>query len=151
MAFSIESPAFQNGGPIPRRYTGDGDNVSPGLSWSAPPGGTRAMALIVEDPDAPGTFPFVHWVVYRIPPALGGLPEGALPEGVVQGRNSYQNVRYDGPAPPPGPPHHYRFRLFALDHDLELAPGLDSRGLQVAMEGHALAEVVLIGTYQRER
>jgi Raf kinase inhibitor-like YbhB/YbcL family protein len=153
MGMTLQSSAFQDGGQIPRRYAGDGDNMRPPLSWSGVPAGTRSLALVVDDPDAPGSLPFVHWLIYDLPAELGGLPEGpageGLPAGAAQGRNSYGRDAYAGPRPPPGPAHHYRFRLRALDHHAERLPaGLDGRALEVAMEGHALAEAVLVGTYQ---
>jgi Raf kinase inhibitor-like YbhB/YbcL family protein len=111
--------------------------------------------LIVDDPDAPCPFPFVHWVAYKIPGSLAGLAEGtrarSLPDGVRQGRNSFEQLGYDGPAPPPGRPHHYHFKLLALDHELDLKPGLDKKAVLAATEGHALAEAELVGVYQRGR
>jgi Raf kinase inhibitor-like YbhB/YbcL family protein len=155
MPLTIKSTSFRDGEQVPRKYTGDGDNVSPPLSWSDLPPETRELALIVEDPDAKGPFPFVHWVVYKIGAALDSLPEGnsarALPAGVAQGKNSFERVGYDGPAPPPGRPHHYQFRLYALDHVLDLQAGLDKKAVLAAMEGHGLAEAVLTGVYQRDR
>jgi Raf kinase inhibitor-like YbhB/YbcL family protein len=155
MPFNIRSSSFRDGEPVPRKYTGDGGNVSPPLTWSELPERTRSLALIVDDPDAPGARPFVHWVVYEIPPALEGFAEGTkarvLPPGVLQGMNSFEQIGYDGPAPPPGRTHRYQFRLYALDRSLELAPDLDKRALMAAMEGHVLSEALLVGVYQRAR
>lgn len=153
MSFSLRSPAFQNGELIPRRYTADGDNVSPPLEWSDPPPGTRSFALIVEDPDAPsGTFR--HWGVYNIPGTRRALPEGAehaRAEGLGLAINDLGNARYDGPVPPRGHGvHHYHFRLFALDTEsLAQAPKLSVEDIGKAAQEHALAEAELVGNYER--
>ena len=152
MTLAIQSSGFKDGGSIPTKYTGDGSDVSPPLSWSSVPPEAVELALIAEDPDAPGPFPFVHWVAYKIPAQSRGLQEGAAgkpPGGILQGTNSFGKSGYDGPAPPPGSPHHYQFRLYALDHALHAGPDLDRKGLLAAMEGHVLTEGVLVGTYQR--
>jgi Raf kinase inhibitor-like YbhB/YbcL family protein len=153
MALTLQSSAFRDGERIPRKYTGDGENLRPPLSWSGVPEGTRSLALIVDDPDAPGAAPFVHWLVYDLPQTLSGLPEGrageGLPTGAEQGRNSFGRDGYAGPQPPPGHPHRYRFQLRALDQADHLPAGLDRRALEAALKGHALAEAVLVGTYQR--
>jgi Raf kinase inhibitor-like YbhB/YbcL family protein len=157
MSLTIESTAFRNGEPIPTRFTGDGEDLSPHLSWSGVPAGTAELALIMDDPDAPTPVPWVHWVLCRIPADATELPEGvaktqtlsSLP-GAVQGRNSFGNIGYGGPAPPRGHGvHHYHFRLFALDKALSVSPGLTSNQLVSAMKDHILAEAELIGTYQR--
>ena len=155
----IKSPAFSSGQTIPRRYTGQGDDVSPALNWSALPDGTKELALICDDPDAPSPQPWVHWVIYKIPPAAGGLREAlprsaqlTQPTGALQGKNSWpsDNIGYRGPLPPPGHGlHHYHFKLFALDAALDLKPGMDKATLLKAMQGHILAQAELIGTYQR--
>ena len=155
----IKSPAFSSGQNIPRRYTGQGDDVSPALNWSALPDGTKELALICDDPDAPSPQPWVHWVIYKIPPAAGGLREAlprsaqlTQPAGALQGKNSWpsDNIGYRGPLPPPGHGlHHYHFKLFALDAALDLKPGMDKAALLKAMQGHILAQAELIGTYQR--
>lgn len=156
--FTLTSTAFEANQPVPRRYTGDGDDLSPPLAWLAPPAGTRELALIVDDPDAPTAEPWVHWLLYRLAPELTGLPEGvapalrpAVPRGACQGRNSWpRGIGYRGPAPPHGHGlHHYRFRLYALDAGLNLEPGVDRQALDAAMAGHILAEAELVGTYQR--
>ena len=157
MAMTIRSTAFEPGMPIPKKYTGDGEDISPPLSWSGLPDGTAELALIVDDPDAPTREPWVHWVLYKIPATLSGLPEGvdkserpANVPGAMQGRNSWGRVGYGGPAPPRGHgTHHYRFRLYALDAPLEVKPGLDKSALLAAMRGHILAEAEIVGTYQR--
>jgi Raf kinase inhibitor-like YbhB/YbcL family protein len=152
MAFTIESPAFGAGQAIPREHTADGANRSPPLAWRDLPAGTQALTLIVEDPDAPGPIPFVHWLVYDLPTTVDELPagaSGALPGKAVEGKDSWGRARYEGPAPPAGRAHRYQFRLFALDHDLDLPAGLDRKALLAAMEGHALAEASLVGIYGR--
>jgi len=153
----LTSTAFAEGQPIPRKYTGEGADVSPPLSWSALPQGTKELALICDDPDAPGGT-WVHWVVYKIPATATGLPEdvagskGRQPEptGVVEGRNSFGNTGYGGPMPPPGDgKHRYFFRLYALGSEPALEPGLDKPALLEAIEGHILAAGELMGTYER--
>jgi Raf kinase inhibitor-like YbhB/YbcL family protein len=154
MALAIQSSAFPNGGSIPLKYTGDGPDLSPPLSWSGVPPQARELVLIVDDPDAPGRSPFVHWLAYKIPATEAGLDEGASkqpPAGVVQGPNSFGRSGYGGPAPPPGKPHHYQFHLYALDHPLSVGPSLDKKGLIAAMEGHILSEAVMTGVFQRSR
>lgn len=153
----LSSTAFAHGQPIPEKYTADGDDLSPPLSWSGLPEGTQELALICDDPDAPrGTW--VHWVIYKIPADVSGLPEGIAktqrpgqPAGVLQGKNSWpegRNIGYGGPDPPSGK-HRYYFKLYALDTALGVEPGLDKASLVGAMEGHVLGEGQLMGTYQR--
>ncbi len=148
-----------DGATIARRYTGDGDDVSPPLAWRDPPAGTRQFALICDDPDAPSPQPWVHWVIYGIAADVHQLPEHlpaqerlTRPVAALQGRNSWttgQTVGYRGPSPPRGSgAHHYRFRLYALDTALD-KPGLDKAGLMRAMSGHILAEAELVGVYSR--
>jgi len=157
MKITIESPVFKDNEPIPRKYTGEGEDVSPPLRWSGVPEGTRELALIVDDPDAPRPEPWVHWVIYKLPPTLTDLPEGvpatemlSEPAGAVQGNNTWPKVGYNGPMPPPGHGvHHYHFKLYALDAALDAAPGLDKKALLAKMQGHVLAEGELVGTYQR--
>lgn len=151
--FILTSTAFQPGGAIPARHTCDDENKSPQLLWSAPPADTRSFALIVDDPDAPaGTF--THWVLYDIPATLTGLPDNVPPspnpKGIgTQGKNNFRHNWYDGPCPPRGKPHHYFFRLYALDAVLGLPAGQSAQQLQQAMHGHILAQAQLIGIYQR--
>ncbi len=153
MAISISSDAFGPNEPIPARFSCDGENLSPALSWGEAPEGTQSFALIVDDPDAPGG-DFTHWVLFDLPVDADGLPEGVeaaeRPEvGGVQGSNDFGNIGYGGPCPPPGGPHRYRFNLYALDGELGLEPGA-SKGLVVsAIQGRILAEGQLIGVYQR--
>jgi Raf kinase inhibitor-like YbhB/YbcL family protein len=159
MSIQVTSKAFESGQPIPPKYTADGENLSPALRWDGAPEGTRELALIVDDPDAPRPEPFVHWVIYKIPADAAGLPEGiphglkvATPAGAMQGTNSFGNIGYDGPAPPPGHgTHHYHFRLYALDQPLNLKGGLDKQALLRDMSGHILDEGELVGTYERPR
>lgn len=153
MAFRLTSPAFAMGGSIPKQYTCDGADQSPPLAWSEAPAGTQGLALIVEDPDAPGGT-FIHWVLYRIPPQpttlSAALPKQAeFPEGMRQGRNSFRRVGYGGPCPPRGSTHHYHFRLYALAQPLELTPGAGVTEVRSAMSGQILGETELIGVYGR--
>jgi len=160
MSLELKSPAFAAGNRIPVRHTGDGDDVSPAMSWSGSPDGTREFALICDDPDAPTDEPWVHWVIYGIPGETRELPEGIPPDkqlsapvAAMQGKNSWssgQTIGYRGPAPPKGHgTHHYHFKLYALDAMLGLKPGADKPALLKAMAGHVLAEGELVGTYER--
>jgi Raf kinase inhibitor-like YbhB/YbcL family protein len=143
----ISSPVFGAHGRIPERHTGDGEDVSPPLEWSGVPQGTRALAVVVHDPDAPLVDGFTHWVAYRIPADAAGVPEGA--NDVVHGQNSLGNTGYNGPAPPPGHGvHHYYFWVYALDEDLDLEPGLDRRALLERIEDHVIEQARVIGTYE---
>ena len=154
MKLQITTPAFAAGQPIPRRHTGEGQNLSPALQWSDVPPAAKSLALICDDPDAPmGTW--VHWVIYDLPPATAGLSEDVpkspeLANGARQGVNDYNRIGYGGPCPPPGKPHRYFFKLYALDTKPDLKPGLTKKDLLKAMEGHVLAEGQLMGTYQRK-
>lgn len=149
-SFTLASTAFASGGQIPSRYTCQGEEVSPALSWTAPPEGTRSFALIMDDPDAPnGTW--THWVIFNLPPEYRSLDEGLparnkLDDGVVQGKNSWHKFGYRGPCPPSGT-HHYAFHLYALDTLLDLGPGTTAERLRQAMDGHVLAEAVLTGLF----
>lgn len=153
MAFTLTSSAFSHQAKIPRRYTCEGEDVSPALAWTEPPPGTKSMALINDDPDAPvGTW--VHWVIYNIPPTSRGLEEhipkiATLPDGAVQGLNDFRRIGYGGPCPPPGPAHRYVFKLSALDTTLPLPPKATKAQVERAMEGHVLTHAELIGLYQR--
>jgi Raf kinase inhibitor-like YbhB/YbcL family protein len=157
MSLTLQTTAFANGQAIPVRFTGDGVDVSPELTWTEPPAGTRELALIVDDPDAPTAEPWVHWVIYKIPADVRSLVEGgsarpplSQPSGILEGKNSWGTVGYRGPAPPKGHgTHHYYFRLYALDTPLTAAAGLDKNALLKLMKGHILAEAELVGTYQR--
>lgn len=151
--FTLFSKSFGNGEPIPSKYTCDGDNLSPALSWSDLPENTHSMALIVDDPDAPvGTF--VHWVLYNIPINLSELREGVTKTKHVsgigsQGINDFHRTGYDGPCPPRGSDHHYYFTLYALSSPPTLAPGLSAAGLRKAIKGKILAEAQWTGVYHR--
>jgi Raf kinase inhibitor-like YbhB/YbcL family protein len=148
MAFSLTSTAFEHEGPIPRRYTCEGEDVSPPLAWSDVPDGASSLALICDDPDAPISGSFVHWVAWAIDPSSGGLDEGQ--PAPSEGSGGFGETGYRGPCPPPGNgPHRYFFRLSALDSELELAPGASREELESAMQGHVLESTELIGTYQR--
>lgn len=157
MSIKIESPAFKPNEPIPKRYTGDGEDVSPELSWSGVPMEAKELALICDDPDAPRAEPWVHWVIYKIPPNMPGLPVGVeatedppIPAHAIQGVNSWDTIGYRGPAPPPGHGvHHYHFKIYALGAKLDVNPGLTKDELLAAMKGKIIAEGELIGTYQR--
>jgi len=153
MAFLLSSNSFSNGGDIPKKFTCDGADVSPEFSWSGSPDGTRSFALVGDDPDAPaGTW--THWVLYDLPPNAVSLPEGVnkvdeIPSGGRQGRNDFRKIGYGGPCPPPGKPHRYFFRLYALDQLLQLSPGADASQLEKAMLGHILATAEYMGKYRR--
>ena len=161
MSIKITSSAFADGQRIPKKYTGEGQDVSPPLAWSDLPKGTQELALICDDPDAPTDEPWVHWVIYKIPATLTGLPEGVAraprlktPAGALQGLNSWpkgqDNLGYRGPMPPPGHGlHHYHFKLYALDAKLAAEPGVDKKTLLRKIEEHVLAEGELVGVYQR--
>jgi Raf kinase inhibitor-like YbhB/YbcL family protein len=143
----ISTPAFKDHGRIPERHTGDGEDVSPALEFSGVPKGTKSLAIVVHDPDAPLVDGFTHWVAYGIPADTTSLPEGA--DGFVQGTNSMGNAGYMGPAPPPGHGvHHYYFWVYALDDDLDLEPGLDRRALIDRIEDHVIEQARVIGTYE---
>ena len=153
MAFSITSTAFPNGGNIPRKFTCDGADASPELSWTAPPSGTQSFALIADDPDAP-VGNWTHWVLYDLPAGTASLPEDVpkseeLPNGARQGRNDFRRIGYGGPCPPPGKPHRYFFRLYALNSKLNLKPGATKADVEKAIEGHVLAKAELMGKYGR--
>lgn len=161
MPMTIESPAFACGDRIPSQYTGEGLDLSPPLRWHGAPQVTREFALICDDPDAPCTEPWVHWVIYNLPADIESLPEGIprddelqLPVPAKQGRNSWpdgENVGYLGPMPPCSHGlHHYHFRLYALDTPLNLAPGLDKARLLEAISEHVVATAEITGTYERE-
>jgi Raf kinase inhibitor-like YbhB/YbcL family protein len=152
-ALMLTSPAFTGGEEIPVKYSCDGESISPPLDWGNGPPGTASFALILEDPDAP-VKNFTHWVIFNLPPDTSGLPgalprDGTLPSGALQGKNGGGGIGFIGPCPPKGPAHHYVFNLYALDKSLDLAAGATKDQVRQAMEGHILAESMLIGTYQR--
>ena len=143
----MHSDAFAHGDEIPRRHTCEGEDASPALAWSDPPAGTHALALIVDDPDAPrGTF--THWLAWNIEPLAGGLEEGE--SAPAEGRNDFWTAGWSGPCPPPGHgPHRYFFRLHALDAELELGLRAGRREFEQALAGHVLMTAELIGTFER--
>ncbi len=153
IVLALSSPTFKDGGKIPTRYTGDGQDVSPALTWGEPPAGTQSLALIMDDPDAPlGVF--THWVIFNIPSDSRQLAEAIpaqaqLPGGALQGKNDFGKTGYGGPYPPPGRPHRYQFTLYALDKLLGLNTDASKKQILDAMPGHTLARGKLTGTYPR--
>ncbi len=153
MALVLKSTAFAPGAVIPKKHTCEAADISPALEWSGTPARTVSFALIMDDPDAPaGTW--VHWVLWNLPASAHELPEAVakqdqLGDGTRQGRNSFRKIGYNGPCPPPGKPHRYFFRLYALDEKLALAPGASSADLQEAMKGHVIGQAEYMGTYRR--
>ncbi|MDD5019300.1 MAG: YbhB/YbcL family Raf kinase inhibitor-like protein [Candidatus Omnitrophica bacterium] len=153
MAFELTSPAFSDTSKIPAEFTCEGKDASPRLQWRDVPADTKSFALISDDPDAPAKT-WVHWVIYNIPGESRELPQGfphdeALPDGVRQGVNDGGEIGYGGPCPPPGKPHRYYFKLYALDSTLEIEGTATKDKLLAATKGHVLGEAVLMGTYQR--
>lgn len=151
IAFVLESPAFNAGETIPRRYTCDGDDVSPELSWQDAPAGTRSFALIVDDPDAPGRT-FTHWILFDIPSDRTSLPDAQQPGDIgTSGNSDFRKTGYGGPCPPPGRgPHRYFFKLYALDVDtLGLPAGAPRAKVEQAMQGHIIGQAQLMGRYER--
>lgn len=153
MMFRLTTPAFEAGADIPSDFTCDGADRSPAIMWTDPPRSTESFALIMEDPDAPrGTW--VHWVVYDLPASERELPEGVeardtLPSGARQGINDFNRIGYGGPCPPPGSPHRYYFRLYALSAHLNLPRRATRARVDGAMRGHVLAEAEIFGRYRR--
>jgi Raf kinase inhibitor-like YbhB/YbcL family protein len=150
----VTSTAFQEAAMIPKQCTEDGKDLSPPLQWSGVPVGAKSIALICDDPDAPRKEPWVHWVVYDVPPSTHELSEGLpaledLPGGGKQGKNDFGKIGYDGPAPPPGKAHRYYFKLYALDALLELPAGASKHEVEQAMKGHIVAQGQLMGKYGR--
>ena len=152
MTFRLTTTAFQVGGVIPKKFTCDGPDLSPTLTWTDPPAETQGFALIMDDPDAPaGTW--VHWLLYDLPSGTRGLPEGIakdrrLPDGSHQGRNDFGKIGYNGPCPPRGAVHRYYFRLYALNRRTDLGPGASRSELEHAMKDHILAQTELVGRFQ---
>ena len=154
MIMQLTSKAFQEGATIPVKYTCDAQNVSPPLAWTGTPPGTKSLALIADDPDAPGGT-WVHWVVFNMPASTVELPEDTpksqfLPGGAGQGLNDFRRLGYGGPCPPPGKPHRYFFKLYALDTELALKPGASKKDVERGMDKHILAQAQLMGTYKRK-
>jgi Raf kinase inhibitor-like YbhB/YbcL family protein len=158
MAFTISSTAFAPNGAIPTLYTCEGKDISPPLAWQGMPAGTKSLALIVDDPDAPDPaapkMTWVHWVLCDMPATSTGLAEGAkpaaLPAGTREGVNDFGRTAYGGPCPPIGR-HRYFFKLYALDTTLSILVRVDKAALEKAMHGHVLAHATLMGTYQKSR
>lgn len=153
MPFELTCSTFKDGELVPKEHTCEGEDVSPPLRWNHPPAGTRSFALIADDPDAPGGT-WVHWVMYNIPIDIRGLAEGLpaqeiLPNDAQQGLNDFKRLGYGGPCPPPGKPHRYFFKLYALDQDLSLKPRATKAQVLDAMKGHVLAEAQLMGRFGR--
>jgi Raf kinase inhibitor-like YbhB/YbcL family protein len=151
MAMKIQSSAFVAEGLIPQKFTCDGQDISPELSWDDIPSNTAAFVLIVDDPDAPMGI-WDHWILYNIPAQVSTLPEGVktLPEGTLEGLNSWSKRGYGGPCPP-DKMHRYYFKLYALNAPLNLSPGASKKAVEDAMTPHILAEAQLMGRYDRKR
>lgn len=153
MSIAVTTTAFSAGGAIPKQYTCDGADTSPELSWSGVPSGIQSFALIADDTDAPvGTW--THWLIWNIPAQSAGLPKGVakdetLGDGARQGRNGFRLIGYGGPCPPPGKPHRYFFRVYALDAKINLSAGANRDELERSMKGHVLAQGELMGKYGR--
>jgi len=153
MGFSILSNDFREGADIPQRFTCEGVDSSPELSWTDPPAGTRSLALIMQDPDAPGGT-FTHWLLFDLPPDARKLEANVskvdeLPNGARQGKNGFRKIGYGGPCPPPGKPHRYFFKLHALDKRLDLGSAASKDDLERAMQGHTLGKTEIMGKYAR--
>ena len=154
----VTSPAFENQGAVPKKFTCDGEDISPALAWSNIPEGTKSFALIVDDPDAPDPanprMTWVHWVVYNIPATVSSLAEGVidkdLPKGTLQGLNDWKKTGYGGPCPPIGK-HRYFHKLYALDIVLPDLKQPTKAKLEKVMEGHVLSKAELVGLYQRKK
>ena len=163
MTMKLTSNAIGNGSKIDAKYTVEGEDVSPPLTWDGAPEGTKEFALIGDDPDAPTPEPWIHWEIYGIPFDVRALPEGIKsnapqlrePNAARQGKNSWDSgvtIGYRGPMPPPGHgTHHYHVKLYALDTELALPPSATKRQLLDAINGHILAKAELVGTYERKR
>src|SRR5712691_8019149 len=158
MALTVRSTSFDDGGSIPRKHTCEGPDSAPALAWSGAPPGTKSLALIVDDPDAPDPkapkMTYVHWVLYNLPPATARLAEGAarggLPPGTREGKNDWKRTGYGGPCPPIGR-HRYFFKLYALDAELPDLGAPTKPQLEKAMEGHVIEKAELVGTYEKKK
>jgi Raf kinase inhibitor-like YbhB/YbcL family protein len=156
--FSVTTSAFEHGQNIPKKYSGDGADVSPPLAWSKLPAAARSLAVVCDDPDAPIKEPWVHWVIFNIPASMTALPEGvektAAPRnvpGAAQGHNSWSRLGWNGPLPPKGHGvHHYHFRVYALNEPLVLAADVDKNQLLAALQNHLVGQAEIIGTYERK-
>lgn len=148
MALQLLSSAFEHNHPIPKRYTCEGDDISLPLKIMDVPELARSLVLIVDDPDAPGGA-WDHWIVWGISTLTGEIEEGKIPTDAILGTNSFNKIGWGGPCPPPARVHRYFFKLYALDHSLDLAPGATKREVEIAMNGHILEQTSLIGLYQK--
>jgi Raf kinase inhibitor-like YbhB/YbcL family protein len=153
MTLELHSSAFRQGETIPIQFTGEGADQLPPLHWTMAPLGTKSFAIICDDPDAPYQT-FTHWIAFNIPATSQQLPEGAtsrsgLPSGTLQGMNNSDQLDYSGPLPPPGSPHRYFFKLYALDSFLDLGEGATKQDVLEAMKGHILGDAEIMGIYQR--
>jgi len=157
MALKLASDAFMDGRPLPRKYTCEGEDISPPLSWSGSPPGTKSLVLIVDDPDAPDPaapkMTWVHWVLYNIPASCSNLPEAVrrndLPGGTREGTNDWKRTGYGGPCPPKGR-HRYFFKLYALGVELSDLGSAEKAEVEAAMKGHILEKTQMLATYQKE-
>jgi Raf kinase inhibitor-like YbhB/YbcL family protein len=148
MTMMVSSPVSSDGDEIPQQFTCDGDHVSPPFDFAEMPSGTAEVAVLVEDPDAPGGT-FVHWVLWGVDPGQSSMAEGDVPAGAAQGRNDFGTQRYGGPCPPRGRSHRYVFNVFALSKPLDLAEGASAADLRRATAGNVLASASLTGRYGR--
>lgn len=151
MTLQIKSSAFNQGALIPKKYTCDGQDVSPPLTWTGVPLGTKSLALVMDDPDAPvGNWD--HWILFNVPPQTTALPENveSLPAATLGGKNSWRRTGYGGPCPPDRE-HRYFFKLYALDTVLDLKEGVTKKELEAAMQNHILEKAELMGRYDRKR
>ncbi len=151
----LSSGSFEPDHEIPVKYACDGLDISPQLSWEGAPEGTESFTLIMDDPDAPGGT-FTHWVIYNISASRNELPEGVdadkiVKKGCSQALNDFRMAGYGGPCPPPGSPHHYHFKLYALNTVLDVPSGMSRRSIEAAMRGHVIAETEIIGLYKRKK
>lgn len=144
----IVSPSFENNGNIPKKFTCDGGDINPELRIENVPKEAKSLVLIVDDPDAPGST-FTHWTVWNISSQTSVIKEESVPSGAVEGLTDFGRIGYGGPCPPPGKPHRYYFKVYALDSLINLPPGANRRELEKKMEGHILARAEIVGIYQR--
>ncbi len=155
MEFGVRSAAWESGGSIPKVHTADGSDRSPRIEFVAVPQGVRSFALVFDDPDAPGGT-WVHWVLYDVPGSTRELAEGlpraeSLPDGSRQGRNSWDEIGYQGPSPPPGKPHRYILHLYALSGPIGAGPGLTADAVRTAVKSRVVATATYLGTYGRSK
>jgi Raf kinase inhibitor-like YbhB/YbcL family protein len=147
-SIKVTSPAFNEGGEIPAKFSREGGNASPTLEISGTPGEAKSLVLIVDDPDAPVGL-FTHWLVWNIDPKTSHIAEQSVPSGAIQGTNDFPGQRYDGPQPPSGT-HHYYFKIFALDQTLSLRAGAKRKELDAAIKGHVIAQGQLMGRFTKK-